>query len=146
MQKNQHIGLKILELRKNKKLSQESFVSGLGIERAALSLIENNKMSPSLDLITKIVNKYNVSFDFLLNEKNDYIYNVNTPIIEDKLPPMDEPPPDWCEKCYLRDKIIKSQEFTINAQQSTIHALEKRIEEITGEIGPQENGQKRKVG
>lgn len=42
----------------------------LNISREALSHYENNKREPSIDLLIKMSNYFNVSIDFLINGKD----------------------------------------------------------------------------
>ena len=49
-----NIGRSIIELRKQKDLSQGELAKGAGISQAYLSQIENNKKDPSTDLIKKL--------------------------------------------------------------------------------------------
>lgn len=54
------LGLKIKELRKNSKLSQEDFSESLKITSSYLGFIEQGIRSPSLSLLVKIAGKLGV--------------------------------------------------------------------------------------
>ena len=58
-------GLK--EIRKVRKLSQMKVAMDLNISREALSHYENGKREPSIDLLNKLSEYFNVSIDFLIN-------------------------------------------------------------------------------
>ena len=58
-------GLK--EIRKNRKFSQMKVAMDLNISREALSHYENGKREPSIDLLNKMSEYFNVSIDYLIN-------------------------------------------------------------------------------
>ena len=58
-------GLKIV--RKEKKLNQLKVALDLNISREALSHYENGKREPSLSMLNKMSDYFNVSIDFLIN-------------------------------------------------------------------------------
>ena len=60
-------GLK--QIRKEKKLTQLKVAMDLNISREALSHYENNKREPSIELLIKMSEYFNVSIDFLINGK-----------------------------------------------------------------------------
>lgn len=60
-------GLK--KIRKEKNLNQLKVAMDLNISREALSHYENGKREPSLDMLNKLSNYFNVSIDFLINGK-----------------------------------------------------------------------------
>lgn len=60
-------GLK--QIRKEKRLTQLKVAMDLNISREALSHYENGKREPSLDLLVKMSEYFNVSIDFLINGK-----------------------------------------------------------------------------
>lgn len=61
------VGLKII--RAQKKLNQQKVAMDLNISREALSHYENGKREPSLDMLRKLSDYFNVSIDFLINGK-----------------------------------------------------------------------------
>ncbi len=60
-------GLK--QIRKERNLTQLKVAMDLNISREALSHYENNKREPSIELIVKMSEYFNVSIDFLINGK-----------------------------------------------------------------------------
>ncbi len=58
-------GLKIV--RKMHNLNQQKVALDLNISREALSHYENGKRDPSLDMLNKLSEYFNVSIDFLIN-------------------------------------------------------------------------------
>ena len=60
-------GLRII--RKEKNLNQLKVAMDLNISREALSHYENGKREPSLDMLNKMSEYFNVSIDFLINAK-----------------------------------------------------------------------------
>ncbi|MDE7082402.1 MAG: helix-turn-helix transcriptional regulator [Clostridia bacterium] len=61
------LGLK--EIRKNKNLNQQKVALDLSISREAISLYENGKRNPSLQMLVKFSNYFNVSIDYLITGK-----------------------------------------------------------------------------
>lgn len=61
------IGLK--EIRKLKNLNQQKVAIDLNISREALSHYENGKREPSLEMLCKMSDYYNVSIDYLIRGK-----------------------------------------------------------------------------
>lgn len=60
-------GLK--QIRKEKKLTQLKVAMDLNVSREALSHYENGKREPSIDLLVKMSEYFNVSIDYLINGK-----------------------------------------------------------------------------
>lgn len=59
-------GTRIVELRKNKGLTQAELATSLGISRSALSLYEIEKREPDITTLKKIASLFGVSSDYLL--------------------------------------------------------------------------------
>lgn len=60
-------GLK--EIRKKKHLSQQKVAMDLSISREALSYYENGKREPSISMLIKMSEYFNVSIDYLITGK-----------------------------------------------------------------------------
>ena len=60
-------GLK--QIRKERRLTQLKVAMDLNISREALSHYENDKREPSIDMLIKMSEYFNVSIDFLINGK-----------------------------------------------------------------------------
>lgn len=60
---------KLIKLRKEKGLSQEEFSNMINVSRQSVSKWENGEVIPDVDKITEIVKKFNVSYDYLLNDE-----------------------------------------------------------------------------
>ena len=60
-------GLK--QIRKERDLTQLKVAMDLNISREALSHYENDKREPSIELLVKMSEYFNVSIDFLINGK-----------------------------------------------------------------------------
>lgn len=61
------IGQRVKQSRRKLNLTQEKFAEMIGIEQSSLSNIENGKNLPSFETFCSIVEKSQVSADFLLN-------------------------------------------------------------------------------
>lgn len=71
---------KIKMLRKKKKISQQELANRMGIHITYLSRLENGHFKPSLDVIKKFVEVFEVTYDYLINDDLDH-YEVK---IQDK--------------------------------------------------------------
>ena len=60
-------GLK--QIRKERRLTQLKVAMDLNISREALSHYENGKREPSIEMLVKMSEYFNVSIDFLINGK-----------------------------------------------------------------------------
>lgn len=60
-------GLK--KIRKDKHLNQQKVAMDLNISREALSYYENGKREPSLQMLVKMSEYFNVSIDYLITGK-----------------------------------------------------------------------------
>ena len=64
------LGKKIIEMRKNAKLSQEQLAEKLDVTRQTISNWENGKFYPDIDALVKISKCFNISLDDLLSYDN----------------------------------------------------------------------------
>ena len=65
------LGENIQKLRKSFSLSQVEFATKLGVSKQCVSNWENGYIQPSLDMLVKIADHFNVSTDFLLGRSNN---------------------------------------------------------------------------
>jgi transcriptional regulator with XRE-family HTH domain len=61
-----HLGQKLKEIRKDKNISQDELAEKIGIDGRQISRYENDKMSPSIEVLIKIADTFNISVDYLL--------------------------------------------------------------------------------
>ena len=66
------LGLKIRELRKKGKLSQEEFAQIIGYSRPLIAKWESDERDPDTTTLIKIADYFNVSTDYLLGREDDY--------------------------------------------------------------------------
>lgn len=66
---------KIKELRNNKNITQNQLANAIGISKYAIAKYETGEREPSLDIVVKIANYFNVSTDYLLG--NSEIENID---------------------------------------------------------------------
>lgn len=78
------LGEKLKELRTEKNWKQDAIAIDIGTDKRTISLYENDKISPSIETISKIAQVYNISIDYLLI--NDYprrpLYLKDNSIVE----------------------------------------------------------------
>lgn len=67
--KNKNLRLK--DLRISKKLSQTALAEEIGISQRAISYYESGKDTPSLEILIRIADYFNVSLDYLVG-RSDY--------------------------------------------------------------------------
>lgn len=60
---------KLRKLRKEKGLSQEEFANQINVSRQSVSKWENEEAKPDVDKIKEIVKKFNINYDYLLNDE-----------------------------------------------------------------------------
>lgn len=72
-----NLGKRILEIRKENKLSQEEFSEIFNVTRQTVSSWENSKSYPDIETIIKISDKFDISLDILLKENKDMIANID---------------------------------------------------------------------
>ena len=82
MDNKKALGLRIKELRKAKKLSQEQLAEKIGLEPPSVCNIENGKNYPTIQNLEKIVKVLNVSLSDIfqfehLKQNNDLIKEIN---------------------------------------------------------------------
>lgn len=63
-----NIGERITQLRKQKNLSQDELAKKTGVSRTIIGNYERNTNTPSIEVIIKLANVFNVSLDFLIGE------------------------------------------------------------------------------
>lgn len=59
-------GLRLKELRENRRLSQQEAANRLGVTRSTISAYERNTKTPSVDILVKIAILYHSSVDYIL--------------------------------------------------------------------------------
>ncbi len=62
------IGTKIIEVRKQKGLSQTDFAKAVGVSREMIGRYERNEVMPSIEVAKKIANALEVSLDYLAGD------------------------------------------------------------------------------
>ena len=77
------LGKKIIEMRKNKNLSQEQLAEVLNVSRKTISNWENGKFYPDIDALVKISKCFNISLDDLLASDSNILNHlkVSTDIV-----------------------------------------------------------------
>lgn len=77
------LGRKILQIRKENKMSQEEFSELFHVTRQTISSWENSKSYPDVETLIKISEKFNISLDILLKDKK-MIKNIDKKIKNNK--------------------------------------------------------------
>lgn len=70
------LGKRIKSLRKGQEITQDQLAEFLNVSRQSVWGYENNSVEPSLDVLVKIADRFNVSLDYLLC-RTDKKYNSN---------------------------------------------------------------------
>ncbi len=70
------LGKRIKSLRKGQEITQDQLAEFLNVSRQSVWGYENNSVEPSLDVLVKIADRFNVSLDYLLC-RTDKKYNLN---------------------------------------------------------------------
>ena len=113
------IGLRIKDLRTNKKLSQDEFATSIGIKRANLGQIEVENQLPTIKILTEIVKIYHTSYTFLIEGEFDKIREGDTYLESDGVKGK------FCSGCKDKERIISLLEEKVEHQKARITSLEK---------------------
>lgn len=86
---------KLKALRKEKKITQEKLASVVGVERSSIGKYESTNIMPSLDVLNRIANYFEVSVDYLIDNQNSFsVSNIGIknvfPIEKKKIPLLGE--------------------------------------------------------
>lgn len=79
---NTPLGRKLLNLRKEYKMTQNDVAKILGMSRTSFSKYENGIANPPLQVLRKIAAIYNVGLEYLIFDENTLI-RLNDPLNED---------------------------------------------------------------
>ena len=71
------LGTKIKELRTAHGLNQVEFAGKLSVAKQTVSNWENNNIQPSIDMLTKIADFFNISTDYLLGREDKKTLDVS---------------------------------------------------------------------
>ena len=72
-----NIGTKIIEIRKQKNMTQEDFAKIFHVTRQTVSNWENEKGYPDLQILVQISNEFNVSLDTMLKEDMNMVKKID---------------------------------------------------------------------
>ncbi|MCQ2016755.1 helix-turn-helix domain-containing protein [Clostridium butyricum] len=70
------LGERIKLLRKEQGITQDQLAEYINVSRSSVNGYENDGVEPSLNVLVKIADKFNVSLDYLL-ERTEEKYNIN---------------------------------------------------------------------
>ncbi len=100
------IGNRITELRKAKKWSQDELAKKVGSSRVMIGNYKRSSNTPSIDVLLKIANEFDVSVDFLIGEGQLSTYDKEVLKRIDDIEQLDE---DTKNKLFfLIDNIIQN--------------------------------------
>ena len=77
-----NIGLKIKKLRKEKNITQQHLAEILDVSYQAISRWENNITSPDITVLPILSNIFNVTIDYLLDNKIERFNNEKKKVME----------------------------------------------------------------
>lgn len=78
------LGDRLKELREDNNMTQEDLANLLEVTKSTISAYENNTITPSLDKLVKIANKFKVSLDYLAcRTKDPYNLSMENRIIRE---------------------------------------------------------------
>jgi len=70
------LGERIKLLRKEQGITQDQLAEYINVSRSSVNGYENDGVEPSLNVLVKIADRFNVSLDYLL-ERTEEKYNIN---------------------------------------------------------------------
>lgn len=118
------LSYKIKELRKLKKLNQKEFAKSVNITQSALSLYESGANLPSIEVLSKIVETHNVSYNWLFGKGEDRVSFLTAADVV-KFILSFENFEELSIRCYKDKKSITSK-----------YGLEKEVEQVKFELIP----------
>ena len=71
------LGVKIKQLRCQRKMSQSALASQLGVSKSVISSYETGVHLPPYDILLKLAQIFGVSTDYLLGAKGNYAINLD---------------------------------------------------------------------
>ena len=90
------IANRLVQLRKQKNLSQEELAAQLGISRQAVSKWERAEASPDTDNLILLARLYGVSLDKRLNIDGEDSQEAEDPFFSEPPRAPEPPDPEWC--------------------------------------------------
>jgi transcriptional regulator with XRE-family HTH domain len=66
------VGQRLTLLRKRKNLSQEKVARIIGVDRTTYNRYESDKTQPDFKILSKLIDYYGVSYDFLFRKSNTF--------------------------------------------------------------------------
>lgn len=70
-------GERLLQARKERKVSQEELAKILGVHAPIIGRYERDEVKPSIEMAAKIATVLEVSLDFLIGNSQDYVKDKN---------------------------------------------------------------------
>lgn len=78
------LGKKLMEIRKENKMSQEEFAELFNVSRQTVSAWENSKSYPDIETLIRISEKFNISLDILLKENTKMVKDIDRKVKDNK--------------------------------------------------------------
>ncbi len=103
------IGSKIISLRKKLNISQSELAKRVSVSRTIIGNYERNENTPSVDILLKIANEFNVSVDFLIGEGQLSTYDKEVLKRIDDIEQL--PEEDKNHLFYLIDNLVKASKL-----------------------------------
>jgi transcriptional regulator with XRE-family HTH domain len=96
---------RLTELRKANKLSQEELAKSIGVHTNILGRYERDEVKPSIDVVIKIAEVFNVSIDYLVGKIDNELDKdiINKVMTIQKLPDTDKQHIMFTLDAMLRD-------------------------------------------
>lgn len=105
------IGEKIRYLRTENKINQKELIQILGISHASLSAYENGNKLPSLDVLIKITQYFNVSLDWLCGLENQASFCTGADLINTFLKIKELPDFNYSIETQWKEYDIENQYY-----------------------------------
>jgi len=137
-----NFGIRLKKLRKENGIRQKDLADVLGLAQTTIANYEQNSRFPNEEILKRISDYFNVSFDYLLGRTNIYQKNkpkiLNNDIQENKLKILTELYNEYLEyllqgkKNLATDIIIQSVKLGIDVHDVYMHIFEPSLKEIGG--------------
>ena len=80
----ENIGIRVKQLRKDMKLTQEQFAAATGYTNTQIHLVESGKVNPSDKFLRRVCETFDVSFEWLMTGTGE-MYGVREDRVDEKL-------------------------------------------------------------
>ena len=99
----ENVGLRIREIRKKEKLTQEQFGKAIGYSKMQVHFVESGKANPSNELIRSVASSFHVSYNWLMTGVGNI--EAEEAVVDEKLIEWLKRNPDVVKELRIRSGL-----------------------------------------